>query len=708
MKTVLSEAESKALLRSVSVRSPPRREVSSPSGAVRAAAALGFPVVLKVSHPAIAHKSDVGGVVCDVRTEAQVRAECERLLGLCEGAKVLVEAQAARGGVDLICGLQRDPVFGPVVLVGFGGIYAEILRDTSLHVGPCDRPAAEKTLERLRGFELLRGARGTEPVALGAVQDVLVALSRLAQERPDVMEVDINPLRVTSDGAVALDALVVVGPVGGEVAEASPYEPERVRPLFAPASVAVVGASRTARRAGNIIVGNLRTLGFAGAVYPVNPAGGEIEGLRAYPSVADCPHPLELAVLAVPYQQVMPVMGDVVRAGVKHVIVVSGGFSDAGAEGKAREEELRVLCRAHGIALMGPNSIGTLDTRSGFGTSIGRLPEVPRSGISVFGQSGTLSTGFALEESTARGLGFAKIACMGNKADVDESDFLRYLADDEDTRCIGLYLEAASNGPRFSQIARYAAELKPVLVLKSGRTALGAAAAASHTGALAGADAVYDAVFRQAGVGRVDTFDELFGTLRAFDLCPAPRPTGRIGVVSITGVGCVLAADACGACELPVASITAETRARLGSLCPEWAAIGNPADIWSTIEQRGPAAAYREIGRTLIVDPNVDLLLLIGVLLEEGAFDAAAVARDIRELAPDKPVLACHLGGREDLLQSYQRGLEAAGIPVFRGPAEAIRAASFLVSRARRQDRRPAPPGRSGAPRTDPSRAVKQ
>jgi len=227
-------------------------------------------------------------------------------------------------------------------------------------------------------------------------------------------------------------------------------------------------------------------------------------------------------------------------------------------------------------------------------------------------------------------------------------------------------------------------------VLKSGRSELGARSAASHTGALAVEEAGFEAFFRQEGLQRVNDLTEFFEVLRTFDSCPLPAGN-RIAVVSITGVGCVLAADAIEACAMALAPISPETQARLQALVPHWATVTNPADIWSTIEQRGPAAAYREMAGAMIADDEVDILLVIAVLLDEGAFDARATFAPVREAFPDKPILACCLGGRQSHLDAFTVGIESIGIPVTSGPAAAVRAASFLyrrrqiVARARAQ-----------------------
>ena len=676
---VLSEYAAKRLLAEFDVASNPAREATTPNEAADAAERLGFPVVLKVSHPDLPHKSDIDGVALDIQTVDETREVAARLLALRDGAKVLVERQAPAGGVELIVGAKRDPIFGPTVLVGLGGIFAEVLHDVALHAGELDADQARGLLASLRGYPLLTGARGRPAVDLAAIVRVLTAVSQLVVAHPEIVELDINPLRVYAAGALALDALAVVdrevvAPLPVDLSDAA----ARVAPFFAPQTVAVVGASATAEKAGNIILKNLETFGYQGTVYPVHRDGKAVEGLTSYRTVADCPTPPDLVVVAVPQSQVMPVLRDAARAGVRHAIVASGGFGDAGAAGRARQDDLLAFCREADLHLLGPNSIGTIDTTSGFVTSIGKLPPMPRGTAALVGQTGTFSTGFALEEITVHGRGFSKIACLGNKADVNETDFLAYLADDPSTRAIGLYLEGVADGPRFAAALERAAKAKPVVIVKSGRSELGAQAAASHTGSLAGADAVYDALFRQVGAMRVDGLHELTDTLRGLTLCPKPAGP-RVGVVSITGVGCVLAVDACEELGLTLASIGDNTKAALQALAPEWMPLTNPADIWSTIEQRGPFAAYQESCRAMLNDPQVDILLVVGVLLEEGHFDTAAALAPLCEAFPAKPILACHLGGRADLLDAFSRGLEQVGVPVYAGPRRALTVAARLV-----------------------------
>jgi len=684
----LTETEAKNILAEYGIDVARGLEVATADESVKAAEEIGFPVVLKVSHPDVTHKSDAGGVMMDLYSPDEVRRAAGHLLTLHAQAKIRVEKQAEPGGADLILGFKRDPVFGPAVMVGMGGIFAEILDDTSLHVGKLRKDEAPDMIRRLKGYALLEGARGQAPLDRIALTDALIALSSIADDHPEIVEMDINPWRLYEKGGMALDALAVTDIRAAETRKAykNPENAHALRDIhsfFSPRSVAVVGASTTTVKGGNNIISNLKTFGYKGDIYPVNPSGGLIEGLPCYPTVADCPAPPDVVILAVPYHQVRKVMEDVAQAGSRNIIAVAGGFSDAGPEGRRLEEALLDFCRQHRIRLMGPNSIGTLDSNSGFCTAIVKISPVKPSGVSIFGQTGTLSTGFVLEELSIRERGFSKVACLGNKADIDESDLLEYLAADPDTRCIGIYMESVRDGGRFIRAARSAAGAKPVVILKAGRTEAGARTAASHTGALAGTDAVYDAVFRQTGLQRVDTFAEFYDTLRGFDLCPLPAGK-RIGIVSMTGVGCVLAADACDTFGMELAPISGETQAGLKALVPEWAPVSNPADIWSTIEQRGPFDAFQKMCDIMIRDTRVDILLVITVLVDEGTFDAPRALEPLKTSHPGKPILAAYVGGHQRNIRTFQTGLESIGIPVYSCPEAAVKTASCLYQRTKR------------------------
>ena len=664
----LSEIRSKELLRELGMPVPRGAEAHSEAEACAAAARLRVPLVCKLSRKGLLHKSDVGGVVLGLDgPEAVGRAAAELLGKGGAGATVLVEEQAAPG-VEIIAGIKRDPVFGPVVMVGMGGIFAEILRDTVVRLCPIDAAQALDMLRSLRGAPLLQGARGRAPVDLGALAAVVARLSAWPIERPEVASVDLNPIVASGAGATIVDAKVGLAPLPSEPPHLT--EPS-IATFFEAQSVAVVGASSSPRKAGNVIVRNLTRLGFAGRVLPVHPRGEPILGLPTYASLSAIPGGAELAVVVVPKDRIAAVIDDAAASPTRHLIIATGGFADAGPEGQAEQEAMLARAAAAGIRVMGPNSIGVVSAHARMTTSITTL-EMARPGrVALVGQTGTFASGYANWFASRSRPGISKIACIGNKGDVDEADVLDYLGDDPATEIIGLYTEGIRRRAFLGALRKLAGR-KPVVALRAGRTEVGQAAIASHTGSLVGDGAVYEQIFRDHGVVSVDDIDELLLMLEAFDTLPWPRGN-RLAVVSVTGVGCVLGADAAplGPVELP--ELGPETQARVRQWIPAWAPARNPYDIWSAIEKHGPEAAFRGVATAAIEAPEIDALLLVFVVIEQSRFDVGALVRELRALAPRKPILATIVGAGAAEHHECTAALEQAGALVAATPARAIR-----------------------------------
>jgi acyl-CoA synthetase (NDP forming) len=457
-----------------------------------------------------------------------------------------------------------------------------------------------------------------------------------------------------------------------------------VKSFFSPASIAVVGASDKPNKAGTVMVKNLRRLGYAGAVYPVNPRLAELSGYRCYPSLDSVPAEVETAVIAVPRQTVPEELRKAARKGVRAVVVATAGFADAGDElGRALNEEIRRIRDGANFRLMGPNSIGTLSPAIGFTTSITTLEPLPPGPVAVFGQSGMFASGFARELASEERFGVSRIACLGNKLDVAEPDILEWLLADPETRVAGMYLEGARDGEAFRRAASRLAREKPLVALKSGKSELGRAAAAGHTGTMAGEDAVFAGLLRQLGVERARDFEDFFDLLEGFARLPLPAGD-RVGVVSITGVGCVLWADAAAEEGLRPAALSLGTIDRAREVFPDWAPVRNPVDMWSAIERRGVEAAYHVLSQALLDDPGVDALLCIFTLIPESEFDAGALFEELRQRRPEKPLLACLFGGDAERQLEFRRGLRRAGVPVFPSPARAMRVLGALRRRASR------------------------
>ena len=470
----------------------------------------------------------------------------------------------------------------------------------------------------------------------------------------------------------------------------APNPADPVRPFFEPRGVAVVGASSNPRKGGHIVVANLQRIRYRGPIYPVNPSGEPILGLRTFASLAEVPEPCELAVLVVPQPAVIEVVEQAGRRGIRNLVIATGGFSDMGEKGRREERRVADRARALGIRLMGPNSIGTISPAAGMVTSITTLKPLRPGGVSFCGQTGVFGSGFAAMIESSERFGIARIACLGNKADLADVEFLEFFARDQATRVLGIYVEGVRDGRSWARALERVSRAKPVIVMKSGRTEEGARAVSSHTGTMAGADRVYDAVFRRAGAFRVDSFEEMFDLAKAFEFCPLPA-RNRIGVVSITGVGCVLASDQAGRYGLRLPDFSAPALEKMRAVVPPWAPLRNPADIWSAIEKVGGENAYSAVSLTAARDKNIDILGLIFVLIPESDFDIARLAGELKKTK--KPALATILGGAPEVVRKFTETLEANQVPVYTSVNRMLAAAGALAARAgflRERKRNPA------------------
>ncbi|MBN1664373.1 MAG: acetate--CoA ligase family protein [Deltaproteobacteria bacterium] len=650
--------------------------------ALSAANQIGFPVALKICSETVAHKTDQGGVMLNIQDAVSLRRAVREMNNrFMNIPHALLIQKMARPGVELILGARRDPVFGPVVLAGIGGIFAEIFRDTVIDLAPVDSKAALAMLRRLKGFALLSGYRSQAAVDLSTAALAVSALSRLIAKHRDVVEIDINPFMAYPDGAVAVDALVRLDSRRIRISRKHPG-PATMAPFFNPSSFALIGASRSPGKGGNIILRNLLKAGFKGDIHPINPTSKEILGMPSFTSVRDVPTPVDLAMFVIPKSAIPEAMSDCAAKGIRNIILSTGGYSDIGAVGAQEQKILMDQARKAGIRVMGPNSIGTLNPAAGLATSIVGLEPIKSGGVSIIGQSGVFSSGWGRWIADAKPFGLAKVACIGNKGDVNESDLLEYLASDTETTTIGMYLEGVVEGKRFIRAAGAASAKKPVVVMKSGHTEAGVAAVASHTGSLAGSDAVFDAVCLKTGLIRVHDSEAFFDTLSAFEKLPLPRGN-RLGVASISGMGCVAATDAAEEYGIALPPLRSATLKKLAEVMPPWAPVRNPVDTWSAIEQHGSKKTMGHIARCLLDQKDIDAALILFVLMPESIFDIAEAFADIIARHPHKPVFVSYYGGTAKEMAHIHEGFTAIGVPTYPTPERAMFAYSRMAAYAR-------------------------
>jgi acetyl coenzyme A synthetase (ADP forming)-like protein len=442
--------------------------------------------------------------------------------------------------------------------------------------------------------------------------------------------------------------------------------------LLAPATIAVIGASRRENTIGHQILHNLLTFGFTGAVYPVNPSAKSICGVRAYRHVVDAPDPVDVGVIVVPKERVVEAVDECGTAGVKGVVVISAGFREVGPDGRAREQALLEVVRRRAMRMIGPNCMGVINCDPTYSMNATFTATMPPFGRAAFvSQSGALGLS-VLDYAREYGIGISQFVSVGNKADVSGNDLLMQWEHDPSVGVILMYVESFGNPVRFLEIARRITKHKPIIAVKSGRSRAGARAASSHTGALAASDAAVDAMLAQAGVLRASTVEELFEMATAFGVRALPR-SRRTAVLTNAGGPGILAADALDACGLDLADLSPATVETLKPLFPAEASIHNPLDMIASATPAG----YRAAMAALLSDPAIDAVVPIFVppfgVKQEDVADAIVGGA---AAATEKPVLAV-LMGREGLPQG-RKELLAAGIPTYVFPESAARALATL------------------------------
>ena len=456
-----------------------------------------------------------------------------------------------------------------------------------------------------------------------------------------------------------------------------------LQPFFTPNGVAVIGASRDPSKLSYGVVRNLvdPQRGYKGPIYPINPKAEEILGVRCYPDVGSVPDPVELAVLIIPAAAVAGGIEACGRRGVKAAIVISGGFREVGPEGLAREREMVAIAQRFGMRVMGPNGIGVIDTHTPLNTTFVKgMP--PKGSIAFLSQSGALCGGI-IDWTVGHGIGFSRFLSVGNEADVNETDVIPFLAAHDATKVITLYLEDVKGGPAFVSELRNAAARKPVIVLKSGRTAGGQAATASHTGALASAHAPFSAACKQAGALEVESVQALFDAALAFAYQPLPNDN-RIAIVTNAGGPAALAADALEASGLLLARTTAETQAVLRPKLAPDAQLGGPIDLLGGADER----TYRLAMDAALADPGCDGVLailvpqvLVNPVAVVEAFGAAAAA----QAGQAKPVVVCLMG--DISLDEATAAAHRLQLPAYTFPEDAVRVFGALRQRKHFENR---------------------
>ncbi|MBI5118822.1 CoA-binding protein [Candidatus Poribacteria bacterium] len=440
--------------------------------------------------------------------------------------------------------------------------------------------------------------------------------------------------------------------------------------FFNPKSVAIVGASRNPIKFGSIILANLFALGYEGKIFPINPKGKNIAGLKTYPSVRDVPDEVDLAIFAIPAPATVEAMRDCAEKRVKGVVIISSGFNESGEVGARFQRELLEIARGAGIRIIGPNTTGILNPYDNFTTTFVLLREVRKGPVAFIAQTGMFA-GMLMEwVLSSECFGISRVVGLGNKCDVDDADVLRYLAEDDATKVIMMYIESVKDGSRFMEAARATTIRKPIIALKSGRTGEGAAAAMSHTGSLAGNDDVVSGAFKQVGIVRVDAFQKLTDHAKMFAYQPVARGN-RLAIVSLSGGAAVMSADAAIRAGFRLAHFPDESIAGIQKHYPSWAKVRHPFDIEPLTETIGYEPAFDMTIRCALGNPETDACIVV----MWAPFPEAGISYDfLKNLQadyPDKPMAFCCIGYKE-YYEALFRQLESYQIPVYTSFTRAV------------------------------------
>ncbi|MBO8191047.1 acetate--CoA ligase family protein [Streptomyces oryzae] len=650
-RTALTAAEAESVAAAYGIPTPPQALATDAEEAVLRAEEIGWPVALKVVSPDVVHKTEAGGVRTGLTGPDQLREGYAALLDSVSshvpGARIEgVQVQRmVTAGQEVLVGAATDPTFGKIIAFGLGGVLVEALGDLTFRLAPASWDEARSMLDSVRAAEVLRGVRGAPPADRDALTGLLVRVSHLAADFPELTEIDLNPVFAAPDGVVAADVRLLLGEP--EESERPRHSTEEIlasmRRLMEPRAVVVIGASNEPGKIGNSVMRNLVDGGFAGEIHPVNPKADQVLDRKAYPTVGDVPGEVDVAVFAIPAPLVPAALAEAGRKGVPNAVLIPSGFAETGEH--ALQAEVVAIARQHGIRLLGPNIYGYYAPWQNLCATF-CTPYDVRGGVALTSQSGGIGMA-VLGFARATGTGVSAIVGLGNKSDLDEDDLLTWFAQDEHTRCVAMHLEDLKDGRAFVSAARETVRKKPVVVLKAGRTAAGSRAAGSHTGALAGDDAVYDDVLRQAGVIRAPGLNEMLEYARALPVLPTPQGENVVVITGAGGSG-VLLSDALVDNGLSLMEIPEDLDAAFRAFIPPFGAAGNPVDITGG----EPPSTYEATIRLGLDDPRIHALVLgywHTIVTPPMVFAelTARVVADARARGIDKPVVASLAGDTE-------------------------------------------------------------
>ncbi|HJJ22980.1 MAG TPA: acetate--CoA ligase family protein [Nitrosopumilus sp.] len=680
---VITEESSKSILKTYGVKVPPFALVTSAEDVAKQAKKIGFPLVMKVVSPQILHKTDVGGVKVGLDNVNDVKKTFNDMHGRLSKKKgvevkgILLEKMVPKG-IELIVGIQNDSQFGPIMMVGLGGIMTEVMKDVAFRMLPITTSDAKSMINELKGSKLLKGFRGSAPIDLNMVAKMLVQIGKLGVDNADyVNSIDFNPVIVYPKSYYVVDAKIILNKQikKNSISKAKPNITS-MESFFTPKSVALVGASATPGKIGNSVLDALGKQDYKGKVYPINPKQKSILGIKCYPSLDAITAKVDLVVVCIDLAECGPIMKTCAKKGIHNVVIVSGGGKELGGNRAAMEAEVKELSIKHKIRVVGPNCIGMFNAANRLDCAFQGQERMIRSklgNVAFFSQSGTM--GISMLES-ADLFGLSKMISYGNRSDVDEADMIWYAASDPQTKVIGLYVEGFGDGRKFINTAKKVMKEKnkPIVIWKSGRTAAGAKQAASHTGSLGGSNAIIMGAFKQAGIISVDSYQELVGVLKALAWQP-PAKGNRVAMTS-NGAGPMIGGiDHLERLGLTIGKLSPQLLKKMKARFPPTVPIhnGNPADVG------GGATAddYRFVIQQFYDEKNIDIAMPWFVFQDDPLEEIIVGYLDDFSKKKKKPLVVGCNGG--PYTEKMIKLVEKHNIPVYQDLRTWVAAASALA-----------------------------
>jgi 3-hydroxypropionyl-CoA synthetase (ADP-forming) len=683
---IITEESAKIILSEYGINVPEYSLVTNDSEATSKAKEIGFPIVAKIVSDQILHKTDVQGVKVGIKSEEEAKESFldmySRLSKEYDVKGVLLEKMVPKG-VELIVGLQNDPQFGPVIMLGLGGIYTEIFKDISFRVLPITKEDAMEMFNDLKGNKILKGFRGAEPVDLNILSDAIVKIGNLGIDMAEYIDsVDFNPIIAYPQNYYVVDAKILLNTNLQDPISKSVPDSNYMNKFFNAKTIALVGASPEEGKVGNSVLKSLSKYDYKGTIFPINAKGyDEILGLKAYKNLDEIPEQVDLVIVTVDLKFVPDILETCGKKDIHNMVIISGGGKELGGERADIEQRIKDFSSKLNVRIIGPNCIGMFNGENRLDCAFqghDRMLRPKNGNVAFLSQSGTIGIAFM---ETSDSFGMSKMISYGNRSDVDEADMIWYLAEDPETSVIGLYVEGLGDGRKFMNTAKKVIKdkKKPIVVFKNGRSQRGAKQAASHTGSLGGSYSVVKGAFDQSGIISVDSYEELTGSLKALTMQPIPKGN-RVAMVT-NGAGPIIAAiDHFERLGLKIAELSEESKKKFHEHYPSTYVIGNPLDVTGSAN----ADDYKFAIQTFLDDPEIDIIMPWFVFqddpLEEDIVDILSEFQNMKK----KPILIGALGG--PFTQDISKRIEKNNVPVYHSVISWVTAAGSLAQWSRLTD----------------------